>query len=640
MQQDPWLRQKKLHSSQPPKIVGKARKKWRLMPVLWLAFKRTSMIIGAFVIISSVAMSFMFAPLMEDIDKSLPDKMVLYMELDGNIGDLPKESSFVDPFIKNNKTVKNYIDALGRAKVDPRVEGIYTKIGKSHLSIAHIQELRRAIHDFRKSGKFAYIYATSYMQGLGGYYLASAFDEIWMQPLGVVMINGLNAEMPYFRKVLDTLGIEPQIFKRKEYKGAYDMFTESEMPEPSRRATTALINDIADIVKADIAEDREISEEDVNYIVNKGLLIDSEATKLKVVDRIDYEDRLISKINEDVTGYPDNSDQLYVKFSSYVSEMIEQKNIYDNSIFRAEHDAVSYKPRVALVYAVGAIMDSDRHSSPAFVDDGIAGAKGISKALLDAADDDSIGAVVLRIDSPGGSPVASETILRAIQKVQEKGKTVTVSMGPVAASGGYWIASLADEIFVLPTTITGSIGVLGGKFSLKKLWSTIGVTWDFVRWGDNSAMWSMNQPYSKSEAERVNTMMDNVYNNFLERVSKGRNMSIDEVDKIARGRVWSGKQAVELGLADQFGGLNDALDYAAVQLGLRNRLDADIVILPKPLSTVEQIIKLFEGQVETKEDMRVLSELFSGIISNFKQMVIMKGIGHQGAVIYDPVSIE
>ncbi len=639
MQQDPWLRQKKLHSSLAPKAEAKPKRKWRVLPILWLAFKRSSMLIGALVIISSIAMSFMFAPLVEDIEKALPDQMVLYLELEGGMGDLPKESSLVDPFKKNNKTIKNYIDALDKARTDPRVEGIYAKLGNGHLSVAHIQELRSAIHDFRKSGKFAYIYSTSYSQGLGGYYLASAFEEIWLQPLGVVMINGLNAEMPYLRNVLDKIGVEPQIFKRKEYKGAYDMFTESEMPEPSKRATTALITDIADVLKVEIAKDRGISEDNFISVVNKGLLMDGEVIDAKIVDYVDYEDKLISKINEKVTGDPDDKDLSYIKFDSYISEMIDQRDLANESIFGVSHDVNSDKPRVALVYAVGAIMDSDRGSASISVDDGVAGAKGISKALLDAADDDTIDAVVLRVDSPGGSPVASETILRAVEKIQEKGKTVTVSMGPVAASGGYWIASLADEIFVLPTTITGSIGVLGGKFSLEKLWSTVGVKWDSVRWGDNAAMWSMNQPYSESEAERVNAMMDNVYSNFLKRVSKGRNMSIDNVDKIARGRVWSGKRAVEIGLADRFGGLNDALDYAAVQAGGKNRLDVDVVVLPKPLSTIDQIMKLLEGQVKISETLRIGSEVFAKLIPILSKIKVMQDM-NSGAVIYDPINVE
>ena len=638
MQQDPWIKQKKLHSSAPAKEAAiPPKRKWRLLSILWLAFKKTSMVIGAFVILGSVASTWLLSSYVDEIDESFPDQMVLHMKLEGSLGDLPKDSGFVDPFVQDHKTIKNYIDAIDKARTDPRVEGIYAYLGNVQLSVAHIQELRQALHNFKESGKFTYIYAPSYDQGVGGYYLASAFDEIWMQPMGVVLISGLNAEMPYMRDVLDKIGIEPQIYKRKEYKGAYDMFTESHMPEASRRATQALVTDIAEVLKADIAKRRGLAEDAFMSSVNKGLFIADEAVQAKLIDYADYEDKLIEKINKNITGDPDDDDLSYVKFMSYVKEMVKEQEEYESGASFGIGDD-SGKPGIALIYAVGAIMDSDKGRSSISVDDGIAGADKISDALLDAADDENIDAVVLRVDSPGGSPVASETILRAVQKVQEEGKTVTVSMGPIAASGGYWIASLADEIFVLPTTITGSIGVLGGKFSLANLWQTLGVNWDHVRWGDNASMWSMNQPYTKSEAERVNAMMDNVYSNFIKRVAKGRDMTEDEVEKIAKGRVWSGKQAIEKGLADQFGGLNDALDYAAVQAGGLDRNDVNIVVLPKPLSAIEQLIELLETQASSGESLHVQAEFFKQILPSLKQIIMMQNM--KSGSVYEPIRVQ
>lgn len=642
MQRDPWLRQKKLHSEPISKTTTKKEKKWRLLSVLWMAFKKTSMVIGAVVILSSIAMSWFLAPLVEDIDSRLPNQMVLFMDLQGTFGDLPKETSLIDPFVQDSRTVKNYIDALEKARFDSRVEGIYARLGNIQLSVAHIQELRRAIHDFRKSGKFAYIYSPSFSQGLGGYYLASSFEEIWMQPMGVVMISGLNAEMPYMRDVLDEVGVQPQIFKRKEYKGAYDMFTESEMPDTSRKSMEVLINDIAGVLKADIAHDRKMSEGAFVAAVDRGLWMAEEAVLAKLIDHADYSDKLRAKINEAVKGHSDNKDVSYVKFGSYISKMLEQKSAEAESSFSGNSGNKVKKPKkpgVALVYAVGAIMDADRSAASVSVDDGIAGAEEISKALLDAAEDDTIHAVVLRVDSPGGSPVASETILRAVQKIQEEGKTVTVSMGPTAASGGYWIASLADEIFVLPTTITGSIGVLGGKFSLEKMWENLGINWDAVTWGENASMWSMNQPYSESEAERVNAMMDNVYDGFVKRVAKGRDMTEEDVDKVARGRVWSGKKAVEIGLADRFGDLNDALDYAAVQAGQKTRHDVNVVVLPKPLSSIERLIKLLDTQAKAGEAIHVQAELLKVIAPALNRMMVLQSMEKSGAV-YEPIQVR
>ena len=291
---------------------------------------------------------------------------------------------------------------------------------------------------------------------------------------------------------------------------------------------------------------------------------------------------------------------------------------------------------VALVYAVGAIMDSDREGNA--IDDGVAGADEIAKALIDAAYDNSIDAVVLRVDSPGGSPVASETILRAVQKVKDEGKVVIVSMGSAAASGGYWIATLADKIYVLPTTLTGSIGVLGGKVSMAGLWQMLGINWDEVSWGKNATIWSMSKPFSESEKERVNAMMDNIYSNFVKRVAKGRNMTEEEVEKIARGRVWSGKSALEIGLADEFGGLNEALDYAAVQTGALDRHDVNVVVMPKPLSAIERFLELIETQATTADTLQMQSEIMKEFMPAVQDMMMMKKLPN-GAV-YEPVKLH
>ena len=638
MSNNPWLRQKKMHSAPQEKKLGSTdKRKWKILPILWIAFKKTAMVIGAIVILGSLLLSWMFSSVIGDeIDTGLPSQMVLYMELDGAVGDLPKESSLVDPFVESGKTVKNYIDAIEQAKTDSRVEGIYASLGNVQLSLAHVQELRIAIKDFRESGKFAYIYSSSYSGGLGSYYLASAFDEMWMQPMGVVVLSGLNAEMPFLRGVLDVIGVEPQMFKRKEFKGAYDMFTEHTMPDASREAMQSLITDLSDILTRDIAEDKGISELEFRGLVNNALFLSEDALAHKLIDRVEYSDILVGHINKKVTGDPENENLAYIEFNNYMKDMLENRN-GSNSIIPPVTKSAE-KPVVALIYAVGAIMDSDTTGSSTSIDDGIAGADEISKALIKAANDDTIDAVVLRVDSPGGSPVASETILRAVEKIQMKGKTVTVSMGPTAASGGYWISAYADEIFVMPTTITGSIGVLGGKFSLQKMWQNLNVNWESVTWGENAAMWSMNTPFSESEGKRVEAMIDHIYDNFVERVAKGRDMTEEQVEAVARGRVWSGKAAVRLGLADQIGGLNSALDYAAVQTGQENRNDVEIKILPKPLTAVEHILKLLEGQVRIAELVQIQAHIVERFIPDVRMLSLFDNKG--SVLAYEPMNVQ
>ncbi len=603
MNKNPWSRQKNFYTSpQAVQVERSPKRRWLILPILWKALVRTCTALGAMILISVVYVMWLVGPALENIETGLPEEMVLYMELDGNLSDLPSEISLVDPFSKQKRTLKSYIDAIERAKTDPRVKGIYANAVSATYPVAYIQELREAIIDFRTSGKFAYIYAPSYDGGLGSYYLASGFDEIWMQPIGVVMINGISAEMPFFREVMDKIGVEPNFFQRKEYKSAYESFTNSKISEANRESTQALIDDIAGTISADISKDRNI---DFNSLVDRGLFIAQEAEKAGLVDHVNYADELVDHINTLVTGEDDSMGVAYVQFDRYVNDMAK----VNKSMFaKKKDDNSSSKPQVALIYAMGAIVDED--DKGAGVDDGVAGADEIAGALLDVAEDESIKAVVLRVNSPGGSPVASETILRAIHKVQEAGKTVTVSMGPVAASGGYWISASADQIFVLPTTITGSIGVLGGKFSAEKLWEQVGVNWGRVQWGKNSGMWSMNTPFSKAEAERMNVMLDNIYDGFISRVAEGRGMDKQAVEKIARGRVWSGVQAVKIGLADQFGGLNAALDYAAVKAGASDRRQVDVVIMPKPLSAFEQFVELLEVQATSGKTLgKILSHL-------------------------------
>ena len=639
MRKDPWSKRKNLYSSPVPKVVKKPKVKWRIWPILWMALKKTCMFLGASVLFMVIITSWTISSVVNEANVDLPNQMVLRMNLDGEIADIPMQASFIDPFSNNVKTMKTFIDAIEHAKTDPRVEGIYAHLKPGGYSVAHIEEIRTAIKSFRDSGKFAYIYAPSYSNGLGGYYLASSFDEIWVQPMGNLMIAGLSAEMPFLRDVLDKVGIEPQFFQRKEYKSAYESLTNAKMSDANRHSMTELIDDLYDVLSKDISKDRNITVAAFSAFVDRGVLLADEALDIGLVDKVDYADKLVEQINMHVTGDPISDTLSYINFDTYMNNLAKQDNTIAAALLSKEKNSVL--PRVALIYAVGAIVDSDSNGASMHVGvmgDGVAAADKISAALLTAAYNDDIDAVVLRVDSPGGSPVASETILRAVEKVQERGKTVTVSMGPTAASGGYWISAYADEIFVLPTTITGSIGVLGGKVSAKKLWKNLGVNWERISKGDNSAMFSMNTPFSKSEAERMNLMLDNIYDGFLERVAKGRNMSIEQVDKIARGRVWVGTRAVEIGIADQFGGLNDALDYAAVQVGKIDRYDVDVVVLPRPLTPVEEFVKFLEGQVTAGKIMGVQAYILREMQPIISEIMIMSDLNDN--TVYAPVRVH
>lgn len=630
MKKNPWERRKTLFSSPLQKTVETPKRRWMMIRVLWQALKRTCTFIGAVILIFAVLISWSLSPLIEEIDAPLPNKMVLYLELDGNLSEIPPSFTLTDPLsAAHGLTVKGLTDALYRAKDDPRVVGLYAKVKGGHYAVSHVQEIRAAIADFKRSGKFAYIYAPSYDNGLGGFYLASIFEERWMQPMGSVMMTGLNAEMPFAKDVLDSIGVKAEFFQRKEYKSAYENLTHSKMTPANKEALGALIGDIADAISTDISKDLGIEKAAFKPMVDHGLFMDQEALDAKLISHLEYEDVLWDKIRERVTGNTNNDDDIYVYVSNYIMRQGGANSFGFNAQVRADDAS---KPNVALIYAVGAIMDTSEGGA------GIAAADEISQALYDAAYDTSIEAVVFRVDSPGGSPVASETILRAVQKVQEKGKPVIVSMGSAAASGGYWISASADRIFALPTTITGSIGVLGGKFSGQELWKTLGVNWERISWGKNAAMFSMNSPFSKTEAQRMNAMLDNVYENFLSRVSKGRGLSKKEVENIAGGRVWSGLRGIDAGIVDELGGLNAALDYAAAQIGAGSRSDVDVMVMPKPMTQMEQFVAMLEGQVRAGEALGIQASLLQKIQPILMQLNVMSSA--ENTMVYAPVEIK
>jgi protease-4 len=251
--------------------------------------------------------------------------------------------------------------------------------------------------------------------------------------------------------------------------------------------------------------------------------------------------------------------------------------------------------RIALVSLTGTIVQQAPVSGPGARSD-VASAEKIYNALHDAAENDSIDSIVVRINSPGGSPTASETIRRGIEYAQKEGKTVIASLGPVAASGGYWVASAADRIFASPGTVTGSIGVVGGKFDLSGLWDKLNVNWDRVSFGDNAGVWSFNRGFDERGARRFEAMIDDVYTQFLQRVAEGRDMSSDKVRRIAGGRVWTGASAVNNGLVDEKGGLSTALDYTARRLGLASRRALQVVELPQRKSSFQLLLDLLRQQ--------------------------------------------
>ncbi len=581
-----------------PANLSKRRANWLILPALWTGLKRLCMGLGFIVLINMVIGVFILSAIQSgESAQSLPSEMVLFLEFEGGLDEVPQQPSFSDPFVGKTLTVQQMVDSINHAADDPRVQGILARMRSGSFSMAHVGELRAALKHFRDAGKFAYIYSSSYGDGGGGlgrYYLASAFDEIWMQPLGVVSITGVHAEMPFLRGVLDKVGVEPEFIKREDYKTAYENLTNRHISPENKEMMERLVDDVRAQILDTIPSERGISKESFEALVDKGLFTAKDALDAKLITHADYGDVLMENIAEKVTGARDIDQLNMVKIKNYAKQALPE-----------EGGILGFgKSRVALVYAVGAIMPSAEGGAPMGGGNQVAAADEIAPAILDAAKDDEIKAIILRVDSPGGSPTASESILRAVEKAKEAGKPVIVSMGPTAASGGYWISAYGDKIFAQPATITGSIGVIGGKFSFAEVLQKLDVSFEGVSWGKNSGMWAIDRPFSESEAARINLMLDDVYDSFLARVAKGRKMDVAAVDKIAGGRVWSGLRAKEIGLVDELGGLSDALDFTAVSLGKQGRDDLEVVIIPAPKTALEAFAELIEGEVSFKNQLR------------------------------------
>ncbi len=615
-----------------PKDLPKPKRKWIVLPVLWRAVKYTCMSIGAAILISLLLGFFITSAILEEtkMANTLPKQMILFYRLDGAIHEGPPKSGF-DTFGPHRPSLQDIIGALEQAETDQRVKAFIMSVRSSELAISQIQELRQAVQKFREnSGKPAYIYSMSYGeagQGLALYSLATAFDEIWLSPLGSVSVNGIRLEQPYMRGLLDKLGITPEFFQREEYKGVFENFMNKDMSEPSRESLQALTKSFGKEFIASILTLRpQVAEgNDLGGLIDKGFFLDTEAAELKLVDRVEYGDVLLDELRKKLGGNVKDKTPELVRISRYVTPAEE--------VHTKQHD-------IAVIYIQGPILVlGEGEEGTGLLGTTSNSADEIARTIVNAAEDPLVKSIVIRVDSPGGSPTASELIRRAIVRAKEKGKPVIVSMGSMAASGGYWVSAPANHIFALPGTITGSIGVAGGKASFGGLWDKIDVNWDHVGFGKNSGMYSVNSTFSESEKERINASMDRTYDMFLDVVAEGRMMKRDDVRDVAKGRVWSGAQAAENGLVDELGSLNDALDYAAKSAGYKSRKDMNVTILPKPKTALEEVLELLQKSAGIPFFLQQQAAFWSFLTTGERKQILQDAaVLHEGGdvLIYDP----
>ncbi len=619
------------NQNQPQKYKKKSKQKWVVLPFLWKGFRGICFSIGLMVLISAVISIYTFSKIEAPQAPKIPSTGVLYLEFKDEIRETPRQASFTEPFIENQPTVREYISAIDAAAVDPRVVGIAARMYDGEFGLTHIQEIRSALARFKSTGKWTKIYSTSYGEGGGGigrFYLASIFGERWMQPMGIVSITGVQAEVPFVRGVLDKIGIEPQFIQKKEYKNAYESVTKNRISEENRETLIDIVGAIKDVILRDIPADLGMTREQFEALVDQGIFSADQALANGLITSSNYIDVMSKQIKSDLLGDPESEEDIFIPVQQYMNGLARERE--GHPMAKKE-----VRPQVALVFATGAIMSTNGED---YAKDGVAAAEVIAPAIMAAADDDAIKAIVLRVDSPGGSPSASESILRAVEIAQQKGKPVIVSMGSMAASGGYWISAYADRIFALPTTLTGSIGVLGGKIATQELWNKLGVNWDrSVSWGQNAGMWSFTTPFSETERAQMDAMLENVYVNFVKRVAKGRKMEYDAAEKLAHGRVWTGAQALERGLVDEMGGLREALAYAAVQAGAADASGADVVIMPKPKTFQEQIIDFLSRSGTVYAGLQMQGNIAGMVAPHLQDISVMSA---EPVMTYEPLKIQ
>lgn len=590
-----WNRSGSHSSRRSPRKEAQPRKR-RFSPFGFIfgSIRRVFTLVGGMVVLFAV-FGYVGSSMVDREDRKMPDRIILTVTLDDGLQELPSGGGLfpgLDAFGHSRLTTQQMIDALDMARKDPRVKALVFNIQSGDFGLSQVQELREAVKRFSERGKPSYAFSPSYAEAggsMGAYYLAASFGEIWMQPVGMVALPGFDAEMPFVLEGLDKLGISPQFFQRKEYKSVMENFTRDSISPENREMMSSLLNDMIDVVTADIAEDRGLIQGQVRAAVDQGVFTDQEAIRANLLDRLDYADALIASLRLKFTGDAENTAMKTVTLARYAKAAGHKPRKMKTG---DKND--TGKPLVGLVYAAGNIVADD--DSGGFRSN-VAAASRISTAIMRASRDDDIRAIILRIDSPGGSPTASETIRRAVEYTVGRGKPVIVSMGGMAGSGGYWIATDATRIFALPSTLTGSIGVVSGKFAAPALMEKIGVNWEGVQIGENADMWSFTKPFSEDGRARMNAMIDNMYGAFIDRVAKGRKLSPETVERIARGRVWTGNQALAIGLVDQLGGYHDALDYTAQQIGAENREGIEVVELPRPKTPFDRLFRMMNIEV-------------------------------------------
>ncbi|MDO6471363.1 signal peptide peptidase SppA [Maribacter sp. 1_MG-2023] len=511
---------------------------------------------------------------------AIEDNSILELQFKRQISDYTG-SDELDPFagiFKESQGLDEIIQAIEVAKNDDRIKGISINNNFIMAGLAQTQAIRKSLEDFKAEGKFIYAYADIFMQR--DYYLASVADSIFINPVGILDFKGLSTEVLYYKELQEKSGIKMEVIRHGKYKSAVEPYLENNMSEANRSQLTSLLQSLWNSMIVDISKTRSISESDLNIIADTlGGRTPKYAKKSGLIDDVVFYDEYESKL-ANALKIKKNADINYSALGDYVKYSNKKKLKFGDD-------------KIAVVFAQGEILYGE--GGPNVIGQGI-----INEALIKAREDDKVKAIVLRVNSPGGSALTSDIIWREVA-LAKKVKPVIVSMGNVAASGGYYIAAGADKIFAEPTTITGSIGVFGTVPNMTELAGDIGINAEQVGTNKNAVKYSLFEPMQESFKNQVQESIEETYQTFLQRVSEGRNMTMAQVDSVAQGRVWSGTEALEVGLVDELGNLDDAIEAAA---DLASLSSYGIKKFPKYKSGFERFMEDLEGaSLQIKENL-------------------------------------
>lgn len=508
----------------------------------------------------------------------LPNEIILSMDLRDGLPDKRRANPFGD-----QRSVGSLIDAvtaLAKAESDDRVKGAYVRVGGGGIASADAAELRAALKSFRAKGKFIIAHAQAfYSTGIGDYYLASAADEIWLQPVSEMNTAGVSSTAVFLRSLLDKIEAKPEFTQRYEYKNAMNMFTEKDFTAAHREANMRLIESIFQSAAAGIAADRKKKPEEIVALIDGAPYLTQEAIDRKLIDK---------------QGYDDEAEDAALAKAGGKAEVMTVSAYY--KLAGSPWEGIG-RPTIALIHGDGGINDGESEGG-GFSDDTSIGGDTVAQAIRDATEDDDVKAILFRVNSPGGSALASDQILDAVKKAQKAGKKVVVSMGNVAASGGYYVSLSADKIFAHETTITGSIGVLSGKLVTAGSWALLGVDLKALGVGKNALMDSSVTSFTPEQWAKFNAGVDQIYNDFTAKVAAGRKLPLEKVREIAKGRVWTGADAKARGLVDELGGFRAALEATKALAGLPADAEINLREFPKPKSPFEEIADMFGTSAE------------------------------------------